>query len=138
MLRVLSAAIALVLFVAPGAALSADAPPRPSDDAMNSAVSYLERAQLVQAVAAFDKALDSYAAEQRLSEVRNAYMRMFVANRNHSNVLMKAMKSWVQKNRAGAGGLTASAFENFEVWVQERDALAAATVNLAHNSPDWK
>ena len=138
MLRVLSGAIALVLFVARGAALSAGAPPRSSDEAIGSAVAHLERAQLDLALVAFEKALDSYAAEQRLSEVRRAYMRMFVGNRRHASVLMKAMKTWVQKHRTDNGGLTATAFAEFDAWVQERDVLAAATVNLAHNSPDWK
>ena len=65
-------------------------------------------------------------------------MQLFVANRNYANVLMKAMKTWVEKRRTDSGGLAPATFAAFDSWVKERDALAAATINLVHNSPDWK
>ena len=139
MSRVLSAAVALVLFAASSAAQTASTPGPRSDDPMASALARLDRSEYAEAILDFDKALDSYAAGQRLEEVRQTYMRMFVGNRHHSNVLMKAMKAWVGKHRATSqAAASASAFAEFDAWVQERDALAAATVNLSHNSPDWK
>ena len=65
-------------------------------------------------------------------------MQLFVVNRNYANVLMKAMKTWVEKRRNDSGGVAPAALAAFESWVKERDALAAATINLVHNSPDWK
>ena len=139
MSRVLSAAVALVLFAASSAAQTAITPGARLDDPMASALARLDRSEYAEAIVDFDKALDAYAAGQRLEEVRQTYMRMFVANRNHSNVLMKAMKAWVGKHRSnGEAAASASAFAEFDAWVRERDALAAATVNLSHNSPDWK
>ena len=140
--RVLSAALALVLFTASSYAQSNGVPASPALPAghefMSSALARLDRSEYAEAISAFDKALDSYATAQRLDEFRQTYMRMFVGNRFHANVLMKAMKAWVEKRRTEPAGLAPSTVAEFGVWVQERDALAAATVNLAHNSPDWK
>jgi tetratricopeptide (TPR) repeat protein len=74
----------------------------------------------------------------RLDEVKRAYMDLFVADRGASAVLMKAMKAWVDERRANPKGVNAAALDTFDAWVRERDALAAAVVNLGHNSPDWK
>ena len=82
--------------------------------------------------------LDQYAGAQRLEDAKHAYMQLFVSNRNYANMLMKAMKTWVEKHRNDSGGLAPAAFRAFDGWVKERDALATATINLAHNSPDWK
>ena len=143
MSRVFPAAVAFVFFAASGATQSTGVPTpqndeRPDDERMTSAIKLLDRAQYGEALAAFDRALDSYAAAQRLNDVRRTYMQMFVGNRAYAGILMKAMKTWVQKHRTGEGGLPGPALAEFEAWVHERDALAAATVNLAHNSPDWK
>ncbi|HET9467911.1 MAG TPA: hypothetical protein VFO48_05850 [Vicinamibacterales bacterium] len=74
----------------------------------------------------------------RLSDAKRTYMYLFVHNRTASNELMKAMKAWVKKERGQHVGIDAASFEAFDAWVRERDALAAAVVNLGHNSPDWK
>ena len=74
----------------------------------------------------------------RLDEVKRAYIELFVADRGASNVLMKAMKVWVEQRRTSPKGTDAAALDAFDEWVRERDALAAAVVNLGHNSPDWK
>lgn len=74
----------------------------------------------------------------RLSEAKRTYMYLFVHDRTASNELMKAMKDWVKTQRGQHGGVGAATFGAFDSWVRERDALAAAVVNLGHNSPDWK
>ena len=74
----------------------------------------------------------------RLGDAKRTYMYLFVHDRTASNELMKAMKEWVKKHRAQPAGVDAATFAAFDAWVLERDALAAAVVNLGHNSPDWK
>ena len=74
----------------------------------------------------------------RLNDTKRTYMYLFVHDRTAAGELMKAMKAWVKKERGHHGGLDAATFDAFDAWVHERDALAAAVVNLGHNSPDWK
>ena len=144
----LSTALAFVLFASsPAVAQPPDrsAPAGPAtaaipaiNDPLLSGISHLQRAEYAEAVTAFERALDSYAEAKRLDAAKRAYMEMFIGNRGHASVLMRAMRTWVQKHRADAAGLATLEFAAFDSWVQERDALAAATTNLAHNSPDWK
>ena len=65
-------------------------------------------------------------------------MHLFVHDRAASNVLMKAMKAWVEKRRAQPAGVEPAAIDAFDAWVRERDTLALSVGNLGHNSPDWK
>ena len=81
---------------------------------------------------------EAYLALNRLSDAKQAYMQLFVHDRAASNVLMKAMKAWVEKHRARPGGLEPAVIDGFDTWVRERDTLASSVVNLGHNSPDWK
>ena len=134
MRRLMSTALAVLLFAAGAAAQ----PRLPGPDALRSGVTRLERAEYTEALTDFEQALDAYAATQKLEEAKQAYMAMFVGRRQHANVLMKAMKVWVEKHRADSAGLPPAMFNGFDDWVQERDALAAATINLVHNLPDWK
>ena len=130
----MSTTVVLLLLISPGAAQSGST----AHEALSAGIKHLERAEYADALKDFDRALDAYAAAERLEDARHEYMQLFVGNRNYANVLMKAMKTWVERHRTDAGGLTAAAFAEFDAWVQERDALAAATINLVHNSPDWK
>jgi hypothetical protein len=158
MSRSLSTALALILLLAGTGAESAhlaasgltisvasglrpalqQAPDSPANDALKSGITRLESAEYSEAAREFDNALDLYAGAQRLEDVKHAYMQLFVVNRNYANVLMKAMKTWVEKRRNDADGVAPAALAAFDSWVKERDALAAATINLVHNSPDWK
>lgn len=113
-------------------------PDSPANDALKGGITRLERAEYAEALREFDSALDLYAGTQRLEDAKRAYMQLFVVNRNYANVLMKAMKTWMEKRRRASGGMALAALTAFESWVKERDALAAATINLVHNSPDWK
>jgi tetratricopeptide (TPR) repeat protein len=81
---------------------------------------------------------EAYLGLNRLTDAKQAYMHLFVHDRAASNVLMKAMKRWVEKHRAQAAGVELPAIDAFDAWVRERDTLASSVVNLGHNSPDWK
>jgi tetratricopeptide (TPR) repeat protein len=81
---------------------------------------------------------EAYLALNRLADAKHSYIHLFVHDRANANVLMTAMKAWVAARRKAASGIDPSALAAFEAWVSERDTLASATVNLGHNSPDWK
>ena len=81
---------------------------------------------------------EAYLGLNRLDDAKQAYMHLFVHDRSASNVLMKAMKAWVEKHRAQPAGVDPAAFDAFDTWVRERDTLASSVGNLGHNSPDWK
>ena len=81
---------------------------------------------------------EAYLGLNRLTDAKQAYMHLFVHDRTASNVLMKAMKTWVENHRAQPAGVDPAAIDAFDTWVRERDTLASSVVNLGHNSPDWK
>ncbi len=81
---------------------------------------------------------EAYLGLNRLDAAKQSYMHLFVHDRAASNVLMKAMKAWVEKRRAQPAGVEPAAIDAFDAWVRERDTLALSVGNLGHNSPDWK
>jgi tetratricopeptide (TPR) repeat protein len=81
---------------------------------------------------------EAYLGLNRLDEVKQAYMHLFVNDRATSQALMKAMKAWVVSRRTEPAGVDAATLSAFEAWVHERDTLAASVLNLGHDSPDWK
>ena len=81
---------------------------------------------------------EAYLGLNRIDDAKNAYMQLFVADRTASNVLLKAMKTWVGKRRVEPAGVDAATLDAFGAWVTERDNLAMSVGNLGHNSPDWK
>lgn len=81
---------------------------------------------------------EAYLGLNRLEAAKQSYMHLFVHDRSASNVLMKAMKSWVAAHRARPDGVDAPTLDAFDAWVRERDTLAMSVGNLGHNSPDWK
>lgn len=91
---------------------------------------------------AFSEAIEyraeAYLGLNRLDAAKQAYMQLFVSDRAASNVLMKAMKAWVEKQHAQPAGVDRQTVDAFDAWVRERDTLASSVVNLGHNSPDWK
>lgn len=80
----------------------------------------------------------AYLGLNRLDEAKQAYLLVFAGDRTNATVLMKAMKAWAEKRRADPAGVDPSTLNAFEEWVNERADLAAKTVNMAHNAPDWK
>ena len=81
---------------------------------------------------------EAYLGLNRLEETKQAYMHLFVNDRANAGILMKAMKAWLEIRRTNAAGVSPAVLSAFETWVHERDTLAASTLNLGHNSPDWK
>lgn len=81
---------------------------------------------------------EAYLGLNRLDAAKQSYMHLFVHDRTASNVLMRAMKAWVDTRRAKPAGVAPAVIDAFDAWVRERDTLAMSVGNLGHNSPDWK
>ena len=81
---------------------------------------------------------EAYLGLNRLDDVKQAYMHLFVHDRAASSVLMNAMKAWAEMHRTQPAGVDPAAFDAFNAWIRERDTLASSVGNLGHNSPDWK
>lgn len=81
---------------------------------------------------------EAYLGLNRLDDAKQAYMHLFVHDRAASTVLMKAMRAWIENQRAQPGVVDPATVAAFDAWVRERDMLASSVENLGHNSPDWK
>ena len=150
--RLAAAVLALVLAGSGGLLAEEKSPYAAAAEALNSGLKRLEKHEYEAALKDFDVALalapgspdaikyrgEAYLGLNRLSDVKQAYMHLFVHDRTASSALMKTLKTWVEKHRGRADGVDAATIDAFDAWVRERDALAAAVVNLGHNSPDWK
>ena len=81
---------------------------------------------------------EAYLGLNRLDDAKQAYMHLFVHDRAASNMLMKAMRVWIENRRAKPGVVDPALVDAFDAWVRERDMLASSVKTLGHNSPDWK
>jgi tetratricopeptide (TPR) repeat protein len=88
--------------------------------------------------AAIEYRAEAYLELNRLEDAKQAYLLLFATDRANANVLMKAMKAWVERRRAAPSGVVPAMLTAFEGWVNDRAELAARTANMAHNAPDWK
>jgi tetratricopeptide (TPR) repeat protein len=82
---------------------------------------------------------EAYLALNRLDDARQAYLDLFAADRKQADILMAAMKTWVEAHRADTGGVDPAAVSAFEKWVGEREGLASQTRLMAVTSrhPGW-
>jgi tetratricopeptide (TPR) repeat protein len=153
MSRPLAAAVLGLILAGSGGLLAENQSPyAAATEAVNSGVKRLEKQEYEAALKDFDAAValapalsdairhraEVYLGLNRLTDAKQAYMHLFVHDRTASAVLMNAMKTWVEKRLKEPMGIDAADLVAFDAWVRERDALAAAVVNLGHNSPDWK
>jgi tetratricopeptide (TPR) repeat protein len=83
---------------------------------------------------------EAYLGLNRTDDAKQTYLKLFGSDRAHADVLMKAMKAWVEKRHAEPAGLDPSALSAFEGWMRERAELADRTVNMARVSPqaNWR
>jgi tetratricopeptide (TPR) repeat protein len=134
------------------AAAAKKTPEAAAEEALNSGLTRLARKEYEAALKDFETAAEvtpmssqliryraeAYLGLNRLDAAKESYMHLFVHDRTASNVLMKAMKAWVDTRRANAAGVAPTVIDSFDAWVRERDTLAMSVGNLGHNSPDWK
>ena len=109
----------------------------------------------------YNKALESYSAALQISpnfpdaieyraeaflglnrteDAKQAYLALFASSRTHADLLLKAMKAWVEKRHANPDGVDPAALATFEAWLHERAALSERTVDMARNTPhtSWR
>jgi len=97
------------------------------------------------ALAAYDRALgmvpnyaeaieyraEAYLGLGRLDDAKEAYLQLFAGDRERADVLMEAMKQWVERHREDPGGHDPATVEAFAQWVSERAGLADQTASLS-------
>ncbi len=64
-------------------------------------------------------------------------MQLFQIDRERAAELMTAMKRWLEKRRADAGGLSQETIDEFAAWVEERSDLVAQVGTLASVGRSW-
>jgi tetratricopeptide (TPR) repeat protein len=74
---------------------------------------------------------EAYLALNRLDDARQSYLDLFAADRKQADILMAAMKSWVNARHADAAGVSPDALAAFEKWIGERDGIAKQTSLMA-------
>jgi tetratricopeptide (TPR) repeat protein len=76
----------------------------------------------------------------RTEDAKQAYLKLFASDRRHADMLMKAMKAWVEQRHADPAGVDPSALTTFEGWIGERADLAQRTITMARDSPQagWR
>lgn len=70
---------------------------------------------------------EAYLALNRIDDARQSYLDLFGADRKQADILMAAMKSWVNARHTDPAGVTPDALAAFEKWIGERDGLAKQT-----------
>jgi tetratricopeptide (TPR) repeat protein len=73
---------------------------------------------------------EAYLALNRLDDARKAYLELFAADRKQADILIAAMKTWVESHRADAG-VDPADVSGFEKWIGEREGLAKQTRMMA-------
>ena len=74
---------------------------------------------------------EAYLALNRIDDARQAYLDLFAADRKQADLLMTAMKTWVESHRADANGVAPETVSAFEKWIGEREGLAKQTRLMA-------
>jgi tetratricopeptide (TPR) repeat protein len=74
---------------------------------------------------------EAYLGLDRVEDSKKAYMQLFSSARREADLLLKAMKGWVEKRRADPGKLAPDAVQEFSGWVAEREQLAGQTPTVS-------
>ena len=74
---------------------------------------------------------EAYLGLNRVDDAKQAYMTLFASDPAQADVLMTAMKNWVEQRKADPAGVDPAALSAFEKWIQERGQLAQLTAPMA-------
>jgi hypothetical protein len=74
---------------------------------------------------------EAYLGLNRIDDAKKAYLDLFAADRKQADLLMAAMKQWVEQKKANPAGVDATALEGFEKWVGERTEVAKVSRLMA-------
>jgi tetratricopeptide (TPR) repeat protein len=78
---------------------------------------------------------EAYLGLNRTEDAKQAYLTLFAGSRAHADLLLKAMKAWVERRRTDPAGADPAAVTALDGWLHERTALAERTVDMARNTP---
>jgi tetratricopeptide (TPR) repeat protein len=74
---------------------------------------------------------EAYLGLNRIDDAKKAYLDLFAADRKQADLLMAAMKQWVEQRKANPAGVDATALAGFEKWVGERTEVAKVSRLMA-------
>ena len=74
---------------------------------------------------------EAYLALNRLDDAKQAYLTLFGMDRKQADMLMNAMKAYIEKKKADPSGVDPAALSAFESWAHERGGLAEQTRLMA-------
>src|SRR5262245_36817065 len=74
---------------------------------------------------------EAYLGLNRIDDAKKAYLDLFAADRKQADLLMVAMKQWVEQKKANPAGVDAAALEGFTKWVGERSEVAKVSRLMA-------
>lgn len=77
---------------------------------------------------------EAYLGLNRLEDAKQSYMQLFRGAREQADLLMAAMKRWVEERRSEPAGVDAQTLEAFAGWVAEREQMAAQTAKGSKSS----
>src|SRR5262245_4817512 len=77
---------------------------------------------------------EAYLGLNKIDDAKQAYMTLFGSDPAQADVLMTAMKKWVDQRKADPAGVDPGAVSAFEKWIQERGQLALLTAPMALTS----
>ena len=83
---------------------------------------------------------EAYLGLNRTDDAKQAYLKLFASDRARAEILMKAMKAWVEKRHADPAGVDPVVLTAFEGWLNERADLGERTIDMARVSrqTNWR
>jgi tetratricopeptide (TPR) repeat protein len=73
---------------------------------------------------------EAYLGLNRVEDAKTAYMGLFNADRPKADMLVGAMKKWIETRRQNPAGVDAQTIEEFSKWVSQRQEIATQTSAL--------
>ena len=114
--------------------------------------SYRKTGDYTKALEMYDKALalkpgfpdaieyrgEAYLGLNRIDDAKKAYLEVLASDRKQADILMSAMKVWIQDHKTTPAGVDAATVDGLEKWIGERTELAkdTAAMGLSHG-PSW-
>lgn len=77
---------------------------------------------------------EAYLGLNRLDEAKQAYTILFSGDRERADLLLDAMKSWVDQRKTDAAGASAEQIDDFARWVEQRQTIHRQTGALTKSS----
>jgi tetratricopeptide (TPR) repeat protein len=70
---------------------------------------------------------EAYLGLNRIDDAKQGYLDLFGSDRKQADLLLQAMKRWVEARRTNPAGVDPAALESFARWLSERERIALVT-----------